>query len=358
MEKYAVIMAGGGGTRFWPLSRQNMPKQLLNLSGNDVMINETIKRISSVIKLENILIVTNRNQKEIIKNVILDGLPDENLLFEPEGRNTAPCVAYAALVIEARCRDAVMCVLPSDHFIADEEGFRRILSKAFDAAEQTGKLVTIGIKPSFPSTGYGYIRNNSAEPGKKDGICEVAEFIEKPNSEKAMEYFRDGSYFWNSGMFAWKVSTILEGFERFLPRLYNKISKLRKHISEGTEQDAISAVYSELQSISIDFGILERSNDVLMIRGDFGWNDAGSWDVLGMIYPTDENGNIIRARHVGINTKDSIIYSNNRLIATINIEGFIIADAGDSLLICPRNKAQDVKNIVELLKKSGLNEYI
>ncbi len=358
MEKYAVIMAGGGGTRFWPLSRQNMPKQLLNLSGNDVMINETIKRIKDVIKLENIIIVTGRNQKELIREVILSGLPDENLLCEPVGRNTAPCIAYAALAIEARCRDAVMCVLPSDHFIADEEKFRQVLGRAFDAAEETDKLITIGIKPGFPSTSYGYIRINPQETGKSEDIFETREFVEKPNIEKAVEYLKDGSYFWNSGMFAWKVSTILANFKRYLPRLYGRMAGLKEHIAAGTDQDVIDAVYSELQSISIDFGILERSDDVLVIPGDFGWSDAGSWDVLGAIFPTDENGNIVRARHVGINTKDSIIFSNDRLISTINIEGFIIADSGDALLICPKTKAQDVRKIVEILKERDLKDFI
>lgn len=357
MQYYAVIMAGGGGTRFWPLSRQQMPKQLLNISGNDVMINESIKRLTDVIPLSNIYIVTNRKQKDIIDEVILDDLPRENILFEPVGRNTAACIAYAAIAITKRSPDAVMCVLPSDHHIADEAGFRKTLIEACKVAEEAEMLVTIGIKPTFPSTGYGYIRYNPEAEPCIHGAYEVGEFIEKPNIEKARRYLESGSYLWNSGMFVWKVSTILDNLMRYLPRLYKSMMRIKEMMGMEKEQEKIDAIYSAIQSISIDFGIMERSDDVLVIPGDFGWNDVGSWDALGSIFPTDESGNIVRAKHICMNTRNSIIYSNDRLVATIGLDDLIIADTPDALLICPKSKAQEVKSIVELMKARGMEEY-
>lgn len=358
MQYYAVIMAGGGGTRFWPLSRQQMPKQLLNISGNDVMINESIKRLTDIIPLSNIYIVTNKKQKDIINELILSDLPRENILFEPVGRNTAACIAYAAIAINKKSPDAVMCVLPSDHHITDEAGFRKILTKACKVAEETGKLITIGIKPAFPATGYGYIRYNPEPESCIDGAYEVGEFIEKPNIEKARKYLESGSYLWNSGMFVWKVSTILDNLMRYLPRLYKSMMRIKEMMGMETEQAKIDSIYSAIQSISIDFGIMERSDDVLVIPGDFGWSDVGSWDALGSIFPTDENGNIVRAKHICMNTRNSVIYSGDRLVATIGLDDLIIADTPDALLICPKSKAQEVKSIVELIKAQGLEKYI
>lgn len=358
MHKYAVIMAGGGGTRFWPLSRQQMPKQLLNISGNDVMINESIKRLTDIIPLQNIFVVTNKKQKDVITQLLINDFPRDNILFEPVGRNTSACIAYAAMVVSNRCRDAVMCVLPSDHHIGNEEKFRQTLDKACIAAAETGRLITIGIKPTFPSAGYGYIKYSREGDTGFNGAYEVLNFVEKPGVEKAREYLESGNYLWNSGMFVWKVSTIIDNLRRYLPRLFKAMKAIGEFIGTDKEQDAVDSIYPELQSISIDFGILERSDEVLVIPGDFGWNDVGSWDALGTIFPTDENGNIVKARHIGLNTKNSIIYSGDRLVATIGLNNLIIADTSDALLICPKDKAQEVKEIVELIKKQGLEQYI
>lgn len=359
MNRISVILAGGGGTRFWPLSRQNKPKQLINLSGNDIMLNDTITRYESVIPPENTVIVTNQSQVELLNSILLDKVPRENVLKEPVGRNTAACILYAALAIRKKHGEAIMVVLPSDHYFTDVEGFRSILAKACDAAEETDKLVTIGIKPGFPATGYGYInydkRVNISLP---ENTFEVLEFVEKPIFEKAKKYIDSGDYLWNSGMFSWKVSVILENFERYLPRLYKNMMQVYEYIGTPMEEEYISRIYPTLQSISIDYGILERSDDVLVVPGDFGWNDVGSWDALGAIFPPDDNGNIVKAKYLGISTKNSIVYGNDRLIATIGVEDLIIADTHDAILICPKNKAQDVKEIVELLKKQDMKEYI
>lgn len=356
MNRYTVIMAGGGGTRFWPLSRQNKPKQLLNISGNDTMINDTILRYKSVISTENTIVVTNRSQVSLLEEILLEDVPRRNILKEPISKNTAACILYAALYIHKKNDDSVMAVLPSDHFITNENSFREVLERACQLAESTDNLITIGIKPSFPSTGYGYINFNKNILA--NGAYEVNEFVEKPSFEKAKHYLATGEYLWNSGMFLWKTSKIIESFQRYLPRLYKSMMSAYNEIGTKYEEEAISEVYKTLPNISIDYGILERSDDVIVIPGDFGWNDVGSWDALGAIFPTDDDGNIMKAKHIGFDTKNSIIFGNDRLIATIGIENLIIAETNDALLVCPKDKAQEVKNIVDMLKIRGLSDYV
>ncbi len=358
MKITSVILAGGGGTRFWPLSRQNMPKQLLNISGNDIMINETVKRCNGAIESKDTFIVTNKTQAEVLKDVLHNEVPRENILIEPFGRNTAPCIAYAALVIKKRYGDAVMTVLPSDHYISNEKEYQRILNKAFDLAVNTDKLITIGIKPTFPSTGYGYINFNEEKYENNIDTYEVKEFVEKPNFSKAKEYVDSGSYLWNSGMFLWRASVILENFKRYLPRMYNQMEEIYDFIDTDKEHEVLTRVYENVKGISVDYGIMERSDDVLVIPGDFGWNDVGSWDALGAIFDNDDNGNIIKANHLGIDTKNSIIHSNDRLITTIGVDNLINADTKDALLICPKDRAQEVKDMVDLLKSRDMKEYI
>jgi mannose-1-phosphate guanylyltransferase len=359
MNKFATILAGGGGTRFWPLSRQEIPKQLLNISGNDIMLNDTIERFKGIIPQENTIIVTNRSQAVLLESIMHSSVLSRNILIEPVARNTAASILFAALAIEKSYGDSLMVVLPSDSYITDEDQFRLTLDEACTAAIETDKIVTIGIKPTFPSTGYGYIAYDK-EPiaSKPVAIYEVAEFVEKPNFQKAQSYLSSGNYLWNSGMFIWKTSVIIDNFKRYLPRLYKMMLPLRDYLGTEQEEEMINRIYPTLQSISIDYGILERSDDVIVLSGQFGWNDIGSWDALGAIFPPDESGNIIKANHMGIETRNSIIYGNGRLITTIGVDGFIIADTPDALLICPKDKAQSVKEIVELLKENGMTEFI
>lgn len=356
MQIFAVIMAGGGGTRFWPLSRKNKPKQILNISGNDVMINETIKRYEGIIPYENTYVVTLASQQKVLNEVLLTCIPRENILIEPVGRNTAPCILYAAMRIFGKYGDAVMCVFPSDHYVANVEEFRNILNKAIVLAQETNKLITIGIKPTFPSTGYGYI--NFDLQSNNNGAYDVLEFIEKPDFERAKEYLKSKNYLWNSGIFVWKISVILESFKRFLPRLYERAEEILSVAGTDQEQKTVEKVYPRLQSISIDYGIMERSNEVLVIPGDFGWSDIGSWDMLGAIFPPDDEGNIIKADFVGIDTKNCIIYGNGKLIATIGLDNIIIVNTEDALLICPKERAQDVKKIVESIERQGRMELL
>lgn len=357
MKIYNVIMAGGGGTRFWPLSRQAHPKQLLNLSGDDALINETIKRINSLTDKENLFIVTNEKQMDLLKNTVGDMCEHTNVLPEPSARNTAAAIGYAAFNIMKKHGDGVMCVYPADHYIKNEVEFINILNKAIKVADENEKLVTIGIAPTFPSTGYGYINfDKNIEYNKV--AYDVVEFVEKPNYETAKSYVQSGKYVWNSGMFVWKVSKILEDFKRYLPKIYDKLEKLAQFIGTDKEDEMLLKIYPTIPSISIDYGIMERSNDVVVVPGDFGWNDVGSWDVLGAIYPTDEEGNIKRGENVTIDTKDCIVYSEDKLIATVGVKDLIVVSTDDAVMVCRKDKAQDVKKIVDKLKEKDSKKYL
>jgi mannose-1-phosphate guanylyltransferase len=359
LNKFATILAGGGGTRFWPLSRQEMPKQLLNISGNDIMLNDTIGRFEGIIPLENTIVVTNQSQAVLLQEKMHSSVLPENILVEPVARNTAASILYAALYIEKQHGDSVMVVLPSDHYITDDEKFKKTLDEACTVAMESDRIVTIGIKPTFASTGYGYISyENLPMMTSPCAVYDVAEFVEKPNLQKAQGYLASGHYLWNSGIFIWKTSVIIENFKRYLPRLYKTLLPLSVYLGTEREEEMIRAIYPTLQNISIDYGILERCDEVVVVAGDFGWNDIGSWDALGAIFPPDELGNIVKANHLGIDTKNSIVYGNGRLITTIGVDGLIIADTEDALLICPKDQAQSVKEMVELLKEKGMREYI
>lgn len=288
-------MAGGGGTRFWPLSRQNTPKQLLNISGNGIMINETIDRITDIIGKDNIIIVTNDEQAELMRDCVKDKVKPVHILREPASRNTAACIGYAAIDIMHKYGDGIMCIFPSDHYIKNKKEFHKVLIRAIEVAGKDDKLVTIGIKPNFPSTGYGYIKYMSTF---NSDVYQVTEFVEKPKLEAAKRYIESGEYAWNSGIFIWKASTILNNFRRFLPKLYNCLDTIKVSIGTAKEKEVLRAVYSIIPNISIDYGIMERSDEVAVILGDFGWNDVGSWDSLAAIYDVDEYGNVIKGEQI------------------------------------------------------------
>lgn len=355
MNRYGVIMAGGGGTRFWPMSRQKMPKQLLNLSGKDTMVNETIDRIGQVIDKDNIFIVTNVCQWKPMAEVTKERINAKKILAEPAARNTAACIGYAAMEIVKKYGDGVMCVFPADHYIKDEKGFGEILNKAINVAENEDKLVTIGITPIFPSTGYGYIKFDKNE----NNIAKsVIQFVEKPNIELAKEYVASGNFAWNSGMFVWRASVILKKFKELLPDVYECIVKIGEAMGTPAEESVINAVYPSIPKISIDYGIMEKADNVVVIDGEFGWNDVGSWDTLGVMYNADENGNISKGENIMLDTKNSVVFSNKRLIATIGLNNIVVVETDDAILVCDKDKAQEVKNIVDFLKDKELNKYL
>jgi len=359
MNRYATILAGGGGTRFWPLSRQELPKQLLNISGHDIMLNDTIARFDGVVPLENTIVVTNRSQAAMLERMMHNSVPRNHILVEPVARNTAASILYAALFIEKHYGTSLMVVLPSDHHVTDVDQFRLKLEDACTVALYSDKIVTIGIKPTFPATGYGYI-SLRGEPTVTEpcAVHEVVEFVEKPDFIRAQSYVSSGHHLWNSGMFFWKTSVIIENFKRYLPRLHKTMLPIGEALGTNRAEATINEIFPFIPNISIDYGILERSDEVVVVSGDFGWNDIGSWDALGAIFPPDQFGNIVKANHIGIQTRNSIVYGNGRLIATIGIDGLIIADTEDALLICPKDNAQAVKEIVSMLKGKGMHEYL
>lgn len=348
MKTYGLIMAGGGGTRFWPLSRKRVPKQLLNLDGKEIMLNETIDRLTKTVPSEDVFIVTNQEQVELTKLVTKDRVLENHILAEPSARNTAACIGYGAIEIIKKYGDGIMCILASDHYIKDEETFTNVLKKAIETVEETDGLVTIGIKPTFPSTGYGYIKNAVIE-GKE--YKNVLEFVEKPDLEHANEYIKDGNYAWNSGMFVWKASTILKYFEKLLPDIYEKLMLIMEAMGTSSEYDILQAIYDTIPKISIDYGIMERADRVYMLEGDFGWNDIGSFDALTAIYKSDGNGNVLRADAVLVNANDNIVIGENKVIALVGVENLIVVDTQDALLVCHKEKAQEVKEVVSILER-------
>jgi len=352
MKRYGIIMAGGSGTRFWPLSRKKMPKQFLNLTGKDAMVNETIDRLSPVIRKEDIFVVTGKEHEELTFGITAGRLKRDHILAEPAARNTAACIGYAAMELIRKYGDGVMGIFASDHYIRDEAGFRAVLDRAMDEAEKTDKLITIGIKPSFPSTGYGYIKKKSADSP------EVEEFVEKPDQQTAEEYLKSGSYLWNSGMFVWKASVILEKFRELLPDIYAYLTEIGDSMGTDREQETIRAVYPKIPKISVDYGIMERAKDILVLDGDFGWSDVGSLDALGSIYGADENGNIACGEAVSLDTRNCISFGKDKLIALIGVSDLIVAEAENTILVCEKSRAQDVKKIVERLQADGKEQYL
>ncbi|MBE9546751.1 MAG: mannose-1-phosphate guanylyltransferase [Proteobacteria bacterium] len=355
---YAVIMAGGRGTRFWPKSREKMPKHLLDIFGKKTIIQETVERIEPLIPAKNILIVTGASHSdEVIRQ--LPELPEENIIIEPVGRNTAPCIGLAAMYIKKMNPEGVMVVLPSDHYIPDEEVFRRTLAIASEMAQRGNYLLTIGIKPTGPETGYGYMEQGEPVAAVMgEDVFQVRSFREKPDIEQAEAFLRDGGFFWNSGMFIWKASTILHEIEKLLPDLYEGLLKIEAAIGTDREKDVIGKVYREIAPISVDYGVMEKSGETLLVRGEFGWSDVGSWNALWEVWDKDENGNAVRGRLVSVDSSNSLVYSPDKLVALVGVEDLVVVETADSILVCKREASQDVKKLVEMLEEKNMKEYL
>ena len=355
---YAVIMAGGSGTRFWPLSKSKTPKQLLNLTGDSTLIQKTIHRIKPIIKLKNIFIITANSQVRKIKEQLAE-TPPQNIIDEPFGKNTAPCIGLASLYVKKRDPKGVMVAMPADHLIKNEGRFREIISLGARIAAERDCLITLGIKPSYPETGYGYI--HAGEEFVKSGktkIFRVNRFVEKPDIKRARRFVVSGDYFWNGGVFIWKVETILEMIKRFLPDLYGGLMEIEKALGTKREKKVIKDVYSRIEGISIDQGIMEKAKNTAVIPCDIEWNDVGTWMALYDILEKDNFNNAVVGKHIGIDTDGCVIHSPKKIVATIGMKDIVIVATRDAVLVCPKEKAQDVKKIVELLKSKGLKEYL
>ena len=357
----AVIMAGGVGTRFWPRSREKSPKQLLEILGKGTMIQNTVRRLEGFVDIHDVLVVTNKAQKGMVMKQ-LEHLPEENILVEPVGRNTAPCIGLAALHAKQMDPSAVMVVLPADHVIQDDSEFRRVLRLAVDTAHESGYLLTIGIKPTHPETGYGYIQmfmeDGVHNPYLSQGVFKVKTFAEKPNMQTAERFLASGDFLWNSGMFIWRIDAILQQIERCLPDLNAELMKINPTIGTSLYQSVLEKTYGIIRGISVDYGVMEKAEQVFVIPGEFGWSDIGSWDEVYRLSGKDERGNSITGKVIQKDTNNSYIYSVDKVVATIGVDDLIIVNTADALLICKRGKSQEVKEISDYLKRKQMNEYL
>lgn len=357
MKSMAVIMAGGRGERFWPKSRNSYPKQFLSLtSDGKTMIQKTVERLGGLIEKEDIFIITNSLYIEIVKKQLPD-IPAENIIGEPAARNTAPCIGLAAVLARKKYGDAVMLVLPSDHLIKFQDMYLDTLRQAVSAAEQGKNLLTIGITPNYPETGYGYIHFDS-DVKHSHNIYGVRRFVEKPNIELAKEYLNSGEYLWNSGMFVWKCSSILSNLEKYLPDMKEGLDEIEKSCLTDSFTSVLEKVFPRFRSESIDFGVMEKAEDIYTIPGSFGWDDVGNWLALERFNKTNEYGNMVQGDVVSIDTKNSTVIGGKRLIATVGVEDLIIVDTDDALLVCSKDNTQGVKKIIENLKICNRNELI
>jgi mannose-1-phosphate guanylyltransferase len=353
-------MAGGVGTRFWPMSRKAKPKQLLNIVGSKSMLKLTYERVRSLTNVDKIIIITSKEQKPTIEKQ-LPLIPKENIIAEPIGRNTAICIGLACAIIKAREQeDQVMVVLPSDHLVSNGKKFRETIKLGVEFLKEHDCLITIGIQPKYPETGYGYIQANKVLFEKKgQQICQVKTFAEKPNLGTAERFLKSGDFFWNSGMFIWPVKGIMKEFEEYLPELAEDLIRIQKVVGKQRFNSVVSDVYSRTRSISIDYGVMERAKNVCMIKADFDWNDLGSWEAVYNISPKDKNGNVINSKNnILINSNKNYIYSQKKLVAAVDVEGLVVVDMEDAILICTRENSQNVKSVVEFLSRKELKSYL
>ncbi|PIQ27872.1 mannose-1-phosphate guanylyltransferase [bacterium (Candidatus Blackallbacteria) CG17_big_fil_post_rev_8_21_14_2_50_48_46] len=350
---YAVVLAGGSGSRFWPRSRQALPKQLLNIFGENTLIQETLSRLKNLIPRSHQIIITHELQADLIREQLADWQP-ENLIAEPMGRNTAACIGLAAKLLLARDPNALMLVLPADHMIQMTDLFIQQIQLALDFAQTGPYLVTLGVEPDRPETGYGYlhIRNQG------EAICKVLEFVEKPDLERAIQYVSSGDYLWNSGMFIWRADTIQAEMERHSPEIYTALQALPDSVLAPDFAQKLEEVYSDLPPISIDYAVLEKSNQVFTLRGNFGWSDIGSWESVYSLSQKNREGNALTGEVFVKETRNSYIYSPHKFTAVIGVENLIVVDTEDALLICNRDHSQEVRAAVKYLEMQGKDRLL
>jgi len=358
---YAVIMAGGGGTRLWPISRKETPKQLLPLLGKDSMFQSTVARLEKLFPHDRILVVTVEEQARVMQEQV-PSIPKENYLIEPAPRGTASVVALAAAVLQKRDPQAVMAIQTADHHIRNQDLFQYLLHTAFEVADK-GYLVTLGITPTYPSTGYGYIQQGEPlEGGYKYPVYVVRSFKEKPDEATAQQLLRSGDHSWNSGMFVWRTDIILAEIKRQMPELFHAVNEIASAWNTPQKEDVIQELWYDLQSQTVDYGVMEKAERVAVLpAGGLGWSDVGSWDSLFEVLLPDMNGNVAaNAQHLGLDTHNTLVYSMNdqRLIVTIGMDDIVVVDAGDVLMVCKTEQSQKVKNVVEHLKKHNQEKYL
>ena len=354
-NKYCVIMAGGIGTRFWPKSRQSMPKQFLDILGTGKsFIRHTYERFTKMVPAENFLVVTNDKYKSLVLEHIPE-IGEKQVLCEPVGRNTAPCVAYAAYTLLKRNPDAEMIVTPADHLILNEDDFRAIIAECLDFASEHDALMTVGIKPTRPDTGYGYIQVSDDKP-----ISKVKCFTEKPDIELARVFLQSGEFYWNSGIFVWKVRSIVEAFEKYLPEHHALFSGVMRAIGTDAERNVVEIAFSECRAISIDYGIMEKADNVYVRCGEFGWSDVGTWGSVYQHSRKDRYANAVPEEGCYLyDTRSSIVSLPKDKIAVISgLKEYIVVDTDDVLMVCPRSEEQNIKKFIDEVKFHNGDKHI
>lgn len=358
IPKAALVMAGGRGERFWPKSRKNLPKQFLCLMDtNRTMLQSTVERILPLIKIEDIFIATNRDYKSLVKEQLPD-LPEENILCEPTAKNTAPCIGWGAVAIQKKYGDALMLVLPSDHQIMQPHLFRSVLKNALHVADTMDALVTLGISPTMPDTGYGYIQYEPEQHDLPSGVFRVKRFVEKPDLETARSYLSSGEYLWNSGMFIWKASTILKEMETYLPENAKLLTQIGEAMGTSEQDKVVECCFEQMKAISIDYGIMEKSRKVFVLPSSFGWDDVGSWLAVERMNTPNDAGNVIKGDVITVDTRRCIVQGDERTIAMIGLEDIIIVDTEDALLVCAKDSASEIKKVVEILRAVNRTELL
>jgi mannose-1-phosphate guanylyltransferase len=357
-KNYCLIMAGGSGTRFWPRSRIKKPKQYLTLFGNQTLIKETVQRFANFIAEENIYIVSAKSQQKVLGEQKIN-LPQENLIYEPAGKNTLPAIALAALFIAKKDPEGIIVVSPSDHLIQNDVLFRQTVESAALIADKTDGIITIGITPVHPSTGYGYVQTaGEVKFGQPIRAFGVKKFVEKPNIEVATGYLKSGGYYWNSGIFVFKVSVFLESVQKYSPALYSDLMRINEFIGTSEYDTILNKIYPGVESVSIDYGILEKASNLFLVQGDFIWNDLGSWEEVYKYDKKDENQNVHTGEVVFLDTKNSYIYAPESLVAVVGLDGIIVVQEGNTILVCKRDRAEEIKQVTGEISKRKLNKYL
>jgi mannose-1-phosphate guanylyltransferase len=350
MERlYVVILAGGSGERFWPLSTPSHPKQFPPLFGGRSFFQHTVDRAVKVVGEARVLVATRRDLLPIVREQ-LPGFPVEHCILEPVGRETAACIGLAALAVERRDPGARMLVTPSDHYIAPLHAFEETIRHGLALLDRRDGLVTLGIPPTRPETGYGYILAGDAVP-EYPAARRCVRFTEKPDRTTADRFLQDGRYYWNSGIFLWNAATILKAMEQYLPEQAACLEEIRPALGTSREARVLGEVFPRMPRISVDVGILERAEDVFMIPATFAWDDVGSWNALGRILSKDESENAVVGRHVGRDTHGCVIYGTTRPIGTIGLRDLIVVETPEGILVCPKERAQEVKDLVHMLRE-------